>query len=146
PSEAFLASLGMRLTLRRAGPGDVPRVAELMHRTHQLNTTGRVLAMDELARMCTSREHLAVVAALVDRFGAYGTIGCALASVGAARWTRRSLMVSGRVQDRGVGAALLACLVRGARRRGARFCADYARTPRNRRMYVPLKLAGFREV
>jgi len=141
-SEQFLETLDMRLALRRVSPADLPRVHELMERTHQLTTIGDAIAADELAAACRSPDHLALVAALTDRFGAYGTIGFALIHAGE-RWTLRALMISCRVRDRGIGSAVLACAQRGAVRRGKPLRAHFVRTPRNRIMYVTLKLAGF---
>ena len=146
PSEAFLATLGMRLVARRAGPSDLDRIEELMVRTNQLNTTGRFIARAELDRLCAAEDHLALVVELRDRFGDYGTIGFALVEVREERWTMRMLMVSCRVEDRGVGSAVLCYLIQLAHRQGAGFFAEYVRTEKNRRMYVTLKLAGFNEV
>jgi FkbH-like protein len=143
-SEQFLESLDMRLALRRALPSDLPRVHELMERTHQLTTVGDAIAADELAAACWSSDHLAIVADLTDRFGAYGTIGFALIQAGA-HWTLRALMISCRVRDRGIGSAVLACAQRGAVKRGKPLRAHFLRTPRNRIMYVTLKLAGFQD-
>jgi FkbH-like protein len=39
-SEAFLATLGMRMRISRAGPDDLQRAEELTVRTNQLNSTG----------------------------------------------------------------------------------------------------------
>ena len=115
-------------------------------RTNQLNTTGRFFPQEELERLCAAEDHVAVVMDLKDRFGDSGTVGFALVALTPGFWTMRMLMVSCRVQDRGVGAAVLGALRRGAHRAGARFRADYVRTKANRRMYVGLKLAGFSEV
>jgi FkbH-like protein len=143
-SEKFLAQLDMRVVLRRAGIADLPRIDELLLRTNQLNTTGRYIRPEEMQALCSDGKHLALVADLTDRFGDYGTIGFALVSLEQA-WVLRMLMVSCRVQDRGVGSAILGTLVRTASGRGQRFQAEYLRTERNRRMYVMLKLGGFVE-
>jgi FkbH-like protein len=145
PSERFLEGLAMRLTLRRAAPGDLDRIEELARRTHRMNTTGRLFSREELGAACASDTDLAVIVNLTDRFGDYGSIGFALVSLSDG-WTLRALMISCRVQDRGVGSVVLSCLQRGAQRRAAPFRVEYAPSPSNRRMYVTLKLAGFREV
>jgi FkbH-like protein len=145
PSEAFLHTLGMSMVLRRAEAGDFARIEELMLRTNQLATTGRYLPVEELESLAVSDAQLALVADLSDRFGDYGTIGFALVRCGEV-WTLRTLNVSCRVRDRGVGGVILDSLMRGAERAGAPLRADFVHTERNRRMYVTLKLAGFEEV
>jgi FkbH-like protein len=145
PSEAFLRSLEMRLTLRRADLSDLPRIDELMLRTNQLNSTGRHLPADDLARLCAAQNylvHLALVADLRDRFGDQGTIAFALLER-AGRWTLRMLLVSCRVRDQGVGSAILDAILTGAERARAPLHADFVPTGRNRHMQVTLMLAGF---
>jgi FkbH-like protein len=142
PSEAFLRSLEMRLTLRRADPSDLPRIDELMLRTNQLNSTGRILPRDDLARLCAAEDHLALVADLRDRFGDQGTIAFALLER-AAVWTLRMLLISCRVRDQGVGSAILDAILTGAERARAPLHADFVPTGRNRHMHVTLMLAGF---
>jgi FkbH-like protein len=145
PSPSFLHSLGMEMVLRRAGPADFDRVAELMVRTNQLNTTGRVVPREELRALCASNQHVALVADLRDRFGDYGTVAFALVTR-EPDWTLSLLCVSCRVRDRGVGAAILDALMQGALRSGAPLRAEFVHTERNRHMYVALKLAGFEEI
>jgi FkbH-like protein len=145
PSPGFLFTLDMKMVLRRATPADFDRVAELMVRTNQLNTTGRVVPPEELRSLCASNEHLALVADLRDRFGDYGTVAFALVTR-APDWTLSLLCVSCRVRDRGVGAAILDALMQSALHAGAALRAEFVHTERNRHMYVALKLAGFEEV
>jgi FkbH-like protein len=145
PSEAFLRTLAMTMSLRRAGPADVGRIAELMVRTNQLNTTGRIVPPDALRSLCTSPDQLALVADVRDRFGDYGTVAFALVSRGQA-WTLSLLCVSCRVRDRGVGAAILDALEQGALRARAPLRAELTDTGRNRHMIVTLRLAGFEEI
>jgi FkbH-like protein len=143
PSEAFLRSLEMSAVVRRAEARDMARIRELMLRTNQLNSTGRYHPEEELERLCAADDSLPLVVDVADRFGDSGTVGFALTRVSARHWTITMLMVSCRVRDRGVGAAILGGLQRGAERAGARLRADFVRTPANRQMFVALKLAGF---
>jgi FkbH-like protein len=144
PSESFLRSLGMSMTLRRAGEVDLARIQELIVRTNQLNTTGRHLPAERLSRLCASTDHLVLVADLRDRFGAHGTIAFAVLGLGRI-WTLRMLLVSCRVRDYGVGGAILDAIIAGSEHARAPLHADFEHTDRNRRMYVTLKLAGFEE-
>jgi len=142
----FLATLGMVLTVRPAGPGDLARAEELTVRTHQLNATGRTYSYDELDALRRDPDHLLLVAGLTDRFGDYGTIGLALVHRGRAHWTLRLLLLSCRVAARGVGTVLLDHLRSRAAEAGATLRGEFVDTGRNRMMWVTYAIAGFREV
>jgi FkbH-like protein len=146
PHEEFLATLGMELTIRRAGADDLPRVAELVSRTHQLNTTGRIYSYAELEQMRSSPDHVLLVASLSDVYGPYGTIGLALLDRSGETYTIRLLLMSCRVMSRGVGAVLVNVLRRMAREEGMRLRADFVPTDKNRMMYMTYKFSGFREL
>ena len=140
--EAFLKSCGMKLTLRRMVAGDLPRVLELMSRTHQLNTVGRVLAEEELR----DRRFCVKVAELTDRFGGYGTVGTAIVESSASSWKLHLLAVSCRVLGRGVERSILAALLQEAGRSGlSRAEALYHDTGGNRAMLALYQMMGFRK-
>ncbi|MEI5102647.1 HAD-IIIC family phosphatase [Streptomyces sp. PmtG] len=144
--EEFLATLGMRLTVRRAGPGDLARAEELTVRTHQLNATGYTYGRDELGALRTSPDHTLLVAELTDRFGAYGTIGLVLLEHTPGTWTLKLLLASCRVMSRGIGSVLLHHLIARSRAEGARLVGEFVPTDRNRAMLVAYRFAGFRAV
>lgn len=145
--ESFLNSCHIRLGLRSLTEKDIPRVLELMSRTHQLNTTGQVLSREELLKVFhgESGQTAAVVADLMDRFGNYGTIGVALAERGPTSWTLRYLAVSCRVLGRGIERAFLASLLSWARKLGFKQVrAVFRDTGKNREMRVLYQMMGFR--
>jgi len=143
--EQFLASCGMRLTIRPMGTGDIPRVQELMTRTHQLNTTGLMLAGEELTQLLSSPPGgvRVVVAELRDKFGEYGIVGTAMIESLPSRWRLTYLAVSCRVMGRGVERAILSALVRSETREG--FEASFRDTGRNRMMRALYQMMGFTE-
>ena len=144
PREGFLATLGLVLTVTPARADDLPRAAELMVRTHQLNTTGLTYSEEELARLTTSPNHLLLMASLEDRYGDYGKIGVALVET-TTDWTIKLLLMSCRVASRGVGTVLIHHLRDRAKARGVRLLAEFVETPRNRQMYITYRFAGFHE-
>jgi FkbH-like protein len=146
PSDAFLASLGMVLGVAPADANDLPRVEELVARTNQLNTTGRIYSYEELDALRTSPDHRLLVAELTDKHGPYGKIGTILLHCTPEAWTVKLLLMSCRVMSRGVGGALITLLRREARAAGVRLFADFRATERNRMMYITYKFAGFSEV
>jgi FkbH-like protein len=144
--DAFLATLAMRMTIRRASLDDLERAEELTVRTNQLNTTGRTYSHGELAELIDSPDHLVLVAQLDDRYGSSGTIGLALVDLGRESWTIRLLIMSCRVVSRGIGTVLLGHLLQRARQEGAVLRASFVPTDRNKQMYVTFKFAGFRKI
>ena len=144
--EDFLASCAMTLTLREMAREDIPRVLELMTRTHQLNTTGLVLTSADLEAIVTS-DHGArsvVVARLTDRFGGYGIIGVAVASRQDARWVLEYLALSCRVMGRGIERAILGTLIGQVMRTGQIAVeAEFRDTGRNRMMRALYQMMGF---
>ena len=146
--EDFLNSCEMRLVLRPATSHDIPRVIELLRRTHQMNSTGLQPADDDLARTAAA-EHpdgrLLFVAELEDRFGHCGIIAATLLALRGEEADILLFAMSCRVMGRGVERALLSALVDHATDAGAsRMRALYRPTERNRMIRTMLQLAGFR--
>jgi len=146
--EGFLASCAMRLTLRSMVESDLPRASELMSRTHQLNTTGRVLPQEELLKILNgaSGTTTAKVAELTDCYGSYGIVGVAILKTTSASWTLQYLAVSCRVLGRGVERAILASLLHHGHNLGLS-CAKalFRDTGRNRAMRALYQMMGFRK-
>ena len=146
PRDAFLATLAMRMRIRRASVDDLERAEELTVRTNQLNTTGRPYSHDELAALIGSPDHLVLVAQLDDCYGSSGTIGLGLVDLARDHWTIRLLIMSCRVVSRGVGTAFLVHLLQRAHANGVVLRADYVPTARNKQMLVIFRFAGFRPI
>jgi FkbH-like protein len=141
---SFLHSCRTEMTLRAATGADLPRILELMHRTHQLNATGIIYTEDEIASFVHDRGHRVFVAELKDRFVDYGRIGVATCRCGPRAWTLLSFFLSCRVMGRGVGNVFLNWIQVQAHRSGAqRLEARYIKRERNRRMAMLFGLAGF---
>ncbi|CRK57370.1 FkbH like protein [Alloactinosynnema sp. L-07] len=143
PTKEFMKSLDLVLRVRPADPADLSRTHELADRAHQLNTTGRTFAPDELLALCASPRHEVLVAELSDRFGSHGTVGLAVTAFSAADSVIELLVVSCRVVSRGAGAALVDHLIKAALADGRRPVAEFVRTEANRVMLITLRFAGF---
>jgi FkbH-like protein len=141
----------MRLTIRQASVADLPRVAELSERTNQLNSTGHVYSLDELRGKLESERWLLPVAALEDRFGKYGLIGAAVVDRQPPwpqdSWLLEHIMLSCRVEGRGIPAALLRWIMgeaKGAGMRGLK--AVYRVSERNLPVRLLFRQMGFQTV
>ena len=143
--QEFLATLGLRITIRKATEEYLRRVEELTIRTHQLNATGRIYSYEELTRLMTSPDHLLLVASLEDRFGSSGTVGLALLEMSAGAACVKLLIASCRVISCGVGGILLSYIMSYAKQHGLKLQAEFVKTERNRMMYLTYKFHGFEE-
>ncbi|MGH9348308.1 MAG: HAD-IIIC family phosphatase [Vicinamibacterales bacterium] len=146
PSEAFLATLDMVVTIAPAREEDLDRADELTRRTNQLNSTGRTYSREELLALRRSPHHQLQIVSLEDTYGSYGRIGLALVACRRDVRVLELLLMSCRVMSRGIGTVVLHHLMRDAKRAGARFLAHFVRTDRNRQMLVTYRFAGFRDV
>jgi FkbH-like protein len=146
--EAFLRSCGMKLKIRSMNEDDVPRVLELMTRTHQLNTTGRLVEREELDRILHDPgvPTRVFVAELQDRFGAYGCIGTAMVNVEGPVMRLVYLAVSCRVMGRGIERSIVSWLARSAVQAGVvGFEAEFRDTGKNRMMQALYQMMGLRK-
>ncbi|HET9950831.1 MAG TPA: HAD-IIIC family phosphatase [Candidatus Eisenbacteria bacterium] len=141
----FLRYANMRLALRRAARGDVPRILELLRRTHQLNSTGVIYGPDAVRAWLRDPRYAVFVAELEDRFVDYGRIGVAVCRRRAKEWELVSFLLSCRVLSRGISGYVLAWVEQQAARHGAeQFLARYRANERNRRMQALYGLAGLK--
>lgn len=145
----FLRSCRMRLTIVAAGEDDLDRITELAERTHQLNSTGRSYTRKELrSRIADKQRRLVLVARLTDRFGDYGTIGAALVDKEppgpADIWLAELVMLSCRVEGRGIPAALLRAVMLEAQAAACRALrAHYRVNERNLPIRLLFRQMGF---
>jgi FkbH-like protein len=146
----FMGWCEMRLFIACAVANDLPRIAELTERTHQLNSTGRHYSPAELRERIESSRWLVPVASLTDRFGDYGLIGAAVVDCeppgprGGGVWLAELVMLSCRVEGRGIPAALLRWIMLRARDAGmGGLRAVYRVDERNLPMRLLFRQMGF---
>src|SRR5206468_2096228 len=71
----MMASLGLEAAFRRATRRDLDRVAELIQRTNQFNTTTVRHGKPRLQAFLDDANTAVYVASLADKFGAIGLVG-----------------------------------------------------------------------
>lgn len=145
PDEDFLTSLGMELSIVRAGYDDLARVEELTLRTSQMNATGIHYPQQALRVLSADPSHEVLVVSLEDKFGSHGAVGVVLLERLAGAWRIKLLATSCRVVAYGVGTIILRWLVEAALRAGVHLTADFRATERNRMMDIAYRFAGFRD-
>jgi methoxymalonate biosynthesis protein len=144
----FLMWCEMRLRIAPATLEDVERIVELTERTHQLNSTGRRYSAEEIRERIEGERWLVPAARLADRFGDYGMIGAAVVDREApwppGVWLAELVMLSCRVEGRGIPAALLIWLMQEARGAGMNALrAVYRVNERNLPMRLLFRQLGF---
>ncbi|MGI8446908.1 MAG: hypothetical protein ACR2MP_06955 [Streptosporangiaceae bacterium] len=74
----LMAGLHMAADFRQARRGDLDRLAELVNRTSQFNTTTRRRSRSELSELLASASHSVYVASFRDRFGDLGLVAAVI--------------------------------------------------------------------
>jgi FkbH-like protein len=143
----FLKWCKTQITLRRARRSDLPRILELMHRTHQLNATGIIYTTERMESFLDNPDFRVYVAELKDRFMDYGKIGVAICQCCSKKWSLLSFLLSCRVLSRGISFFFLSWLQSKAyQHEASKLEAHYIKRERNYRMRVLYTLSGFKSL
>jgi FkbH-like protein len=145
--EAFLQGLELRVTVGRAGPGHLPRLAQLAQRTNQFNLTTRRYTAWQLSMMSASPDWEILYCASQDRFSDGGLSGLAVLRRHEGTWLVDSLLLSCRVLGWGIERAFLAAIARRAQQDGAEALeGTYRRSARNSQVEGFYRELGFEEL
>lgn len=142
---AMMATLDLRLRFGKATARDLERLAELVQRTNQFNTTTQRYTRNELAAFINSPERGVYVADVTDKFGSFGLVATIIASRSADALTIESFVMSCRAMGFGLEQAFLRLVIdaeRSARRVVGRFIPSDRNGP-SARVFVD---NGFRAV
>ena len=144
--EDFLKSCNMQLSIRLMTIADIPRVLELMTRTHQLNTTGKLFKREKLIENIEEKSHndSIFVAELNDKFGWSGIVGTAITRTTKSYWRLVFFTLSCRILGRGIERSFLTILLEKALRNNHKdIQALLKKTGRNRMMQAMFQMFGF---
>lgn len=103
----YLRSLQMTLSIAKAVPFSIPRIAQLTQKTNQFTVTTRRYSEGEIERMAADPNWGVWSAKLVDRFDDAGIIAVAIVEMSAGVARIDSFLMSCRVIGRGVEEAVL---------------------------------------
>jgi FkbH-like protein len=132
--DEFLAALNLQVRIAPMSADQLPRVAQLTHRTNQMNFTTVRRSEGDIQNLLRSEDFECLTVDVSDRFGSYGLTGLILfrAAQGAAL-TVDTFLLSCRALGRGVEHRMLARLGEIARARGlAEVEIPFAPSARNR--------------
>ncbi len=109
---AALKGLGLVITLREAGSGDLKRVAELINRTNQWNMAGSRTTLEQVKAWHASKDAFIVIGSSADRFGDMGATCVAVVTHGGGTAEIAAFVLSCRVFGHGVETAALDAIAR----------------------------------
>jgi len=145
--ETYLRSLDMELTISPFNAVGRARIAQLVQKSNQFNLTTRRYSEAEIAAFEEDTEHLGWQIRLKDRFADHGMVSAVIVKKGAPAWAIDSWVMSCRVLERGVEAAIAGELAHVAAYGGARALKGvYLPTARNRLVKDLYDRLGFQRV
>lgn len=128
----YLKSLEMELSIAPFDAVGRARIAQLIQKSNQFNLTTKRYTELDVAEIEADRSRVAWQVRLKDRFADHGMISVMVADKGDEAWTIDSWLMSCRVLERGVEAAIMRELADAARRAGAHeIVGIYRPTARN---------------
>lgn len=105
---SFLKSLELRVSVFEPRTADFARVAQLVNKTNQFNTTTRRYTQNEIQALAERDDCRLYAMTVSDRFGDYGLVGVAIATRSKPeQWILDTFLMSCRVLKRGAETCLL---------------------------------------
>ncbi len=145
--EAWLESLELCVTMQTLTSSTLPRAAQLLNKTNQMNLSTRRMSETELMAWAREDGHEFWTARVTDRFGDAGMVGLLGLDCSGAEAQMLDFVLSCRVLGRHVEETLLAAAATRALARGkAVLRAEYRPTPRNHPCLELLERSPMRRV
>lgn len=130
--DEYLASLGIRLTVRHNAVDAAARISELTQKSNQFNLTTRRYTEAQILALMKNPEAAVHSFSVSDRFGDAGLTGVVILRFTGAVAHVDSLLMSCRIIGRGIESAIWDASVAAAGRRGASIMeAEYLPTAKN---------------
>ncbi|HZQ48559.1 MAG TPA: HAD-IIIC family phosphatase, partial [Verrucomicrobiae bacterium] len=73
--DAFLATCGIRIQIKRPADADLPRIQDIVQRTNQLNIATQRYEPDDLRALIHSKSNDCYLVSCADNYGDYGQVG-----------------------------------------------------------------------
>jgi FkbH-like protein len=144
--DEWLATINLVVSVSPLGKSNLPRVAQLLNKTNQLNLSTRRMTEAELWEWYSKTDRYALAIKVADRFGDYGITGMMGLEKSGHRATIVDFVLSCRVMGRRVEETMLRVAVEKATRAGARFLeACYLPTAKNAPCLEFLRRSGLQE-
>ena len=116
---AMMGSLDLEMKIREAVSSDLKRVAELVARTNQFNTTTQRYSKTELAKMFKDSEVKIFVSELKDKFGDLGVVCIGIVKIIDGSWEIDSFIMSCRAMGFSLEQQMIWQIVKSAKENNA---------------------------
>jgi FkbH-like protein len=149
PAE-YLANLGVAASIFPPTSATLPRLAQLIAKTNQLNLNGKRREESDLARLVIADDYLVRLVQVQDHFGDYGIVGAFIVKIQDDHADLDTFLLSCRAMGRGIEEAMIAELFAALAERGVgEVYATVEAQPRNepaRRFFARIgcEVAGLR--
>jgi len=141
--DEWLEELGVKVQLDRLNAADLPRAAQLLNKTNQMNLRTRRLSESELQDWASAPSRSLLTCRVADRFSDFGLTGIVSVDVRDGVAHVEDFLLSCRVMTRKVEETLLRAAAIEAQRLGAAsLVADFVPTPRNAPMLSYMEQSG----
>lgn len=146
--ESWLGSLGTKVVLETLADVNLPRAAQLLNKTNQMNMATRRLSQDELRAWTTTENHLLWTVRVSDRFGDSGISGIISLNIGTDTTDIVDFLISCRVMGRQIEETMLHAAVEYLRAHGGikKINAELIPTERNSPCREFWQRSGFTEI
>ena len=145
--EQWLTTLEMKLYVEQLSANNLPRAAQLLNKTNQMNMRTRRLSADELAQWSDDARHVVWVFRLTDRFGDSGLSGLISTEITGGEARIIDFVMSCRVMGRQMENAMLHVATEHLRQQDGiqAIVAEYIETERNHPCLTFLRQSGWSE-
>jgi FkbH-like protein len=142
--DEWLNSLDMQVTVETLNPANLPRAAQLMNKTNQMNLSTRRMSELELAKWTNQDDHFLWTVRVADRFGDSGLTGIVSLEREGDQARIVDFLLSCRVMGRKVEETMIATAVHKAQELGVdQIYAEYLPTPKNQPCLEFWQRSGF---
>jgi FkbH-like protein len=128
---AMMASLGLQVGFGPAAERELDRIAELIQRTNQFNTTTIRYPRAQLAELLHSHGHRIYAATLADKFGSMGVVAAAVVRREGPLRVFEAVVMSCRAMGFGLEQLVVRRVIDAEDGTGVRFIGRYVPTERN---------------
>ena len=141
--EEWLATLKTTVKVEELNPGNLPRAAQLLNKTNQMNLSTRRMSEADFYAWARAEGRRVWTFRVSDKFGDSGLTGILSLELAGSRARIIDFVLSSRVIGRKIEEAMLSIAIECARSAGVReVYANYCQTPKNKPCYAFFQRSG----
>lgn len=146
--DEYLKGLEIKITIKKADKFNLPRIAQLINKTNQFNTTTIRYSEEEVEKMSKDKKYCILSVSAEDRFGDNGIVGAVIIKKGETKiWEITSFLLSCRVIGKEIEKAILAFIMKKAKKdRASLVAGNFIKTAKNAPAADFFKKNGFKLV